>query len=222
MVLMRNPWVLSGDGKGAFYEKPISEIVVGEYVSNINKTESNEVVFIEKYGKNVSSQDWIYSPNPDIEPFATVNHMLKSGDEWVAVKPDLYPWLDVCQKLENSLVKELKNKEVYNLWVSGDGTYRVNGYGTHSIMFDGGFMRNAYDQKIIKYSDVYKLMHEFTGPKFKILHGSFLVNRIFGKINFPIANKLFAYILLANDQTLRKKLVLILMKVLTKIGGLLK
>ena len=25
-----------------------------------------------------------------------------------------------------------------NLWVSGDGTYIVNGYGTHSIMYDGG------------------------------------------------------------------------------------
>ena len=89
-------------------------------------------------------------------------------------------------------------------------------------MFDGGFMRNAYDQKVIKYEDVLKLMDEFTGPKLEILHGAFLINKIFGKVNFPVANKLFAYISLANDDTLRKKFVLILMKVLTKIGGLLK
>ena len=29
-------------------------------------------------------------------------------------------------------------EEFYNLWVTGDGTYIVNGYGTHSIMYDGG------------------------------------------------------------------------------------
>ena len=203
---MRNPWVLQGSGKGAFYEKPISEVVVGEYVSSADKTTSNEVVFIEKYNKNQSNQDKLYSPDPDIEPFATVNHMLKKGDEWVAVKTDLYPWLDVCQKLENALIKELKNEEVYNLWVSGDGTYCVNGY----------------DQKIITYKDVLNLLKEFTVKRRKILHGAFLVNKMFGKVNFPIANKLFAYILLANGQTTRKKLILILMDVLTKFGGLLK
>ena len=89
-------------------------------------------------------------------------------------------------------------------------------------MFDGGFMRNAYDQKVIKYEDVLKLMREFSDEKTEILHGAFLINKIFGKVNFPVANKLFAYILLADDDTLRKKFVLLLMRVLTKIGGLLK
>ena len=65
-------------------------------------------------------------------------------------------------------------------------------------------------------------MHEFTSEKSEILHGAYLINKIFGKVNFPITNKLFAYILLADDDTLRKKFVLVLMKVLTKIGGLLK
>jgi len=145
--------------------------------------------------------------------------MVKKDGEWIAVDNELYPWLDVCQKLEDTLVEELKGENVYNLWVTGDGTYNVNGYGTHSIMFDGGFMRNAYDQKIITYKDVLSLMKEFTVKKKEVLHGAFLVNKIFGRVNFPIANKLFAYILLADDGTLRKKLVLILMKVLTKIGG---
>ena len=220
MVLMRNPWVLSGSGKGAFYEKAISDVVIGDYVSSIDKTTANEVVFIEKHDK---SMNWkLYSPDPDMKPFATINHMVKKDGEWVAVDNELYPWLDVCQKLEDTLVAELKGESVYNLWVTGDGTYNVNGYGTHSIMFDGGFMRNAYDQRVITYKDVLNLMKEFTVKKKEVLHGAFLVNKIFGKVNFPIANKLFAYILLADDETLRKKLVLVLMKVLTKIGGLLK
>ena len=217
---MQSTWTFKGDGSDS-YELPISEVKVGDHVLNLDKTESNEVVFVEKFDKNVSSQDWIYSPNPDIEPFATANHMLFKDGKWVAVENDLYPWLDKCEKLENALIKELKNEEVYNLWVTGDGTYNVNGYGTHSIMFDGGFMRNAYDQKVIKYEDVLKLIYEFSGEKSEILHGAFLLNKILGKVNFPIANKLFAYILLTNDDTVRKKFVLILMKVLTKIGGLL-
>jgi hypothetical protein len=40
--------------------------------------------------------------------------------------------------------------KVYNLWVTGDGTYIVNGYGTHSIMFDGGWMRLAYEQDLME------------------------------------------------------------------------
>ena len=62
----------------------------------------------------------------------------------------------------------------------------------------------------------------FSDEKTEILHVAFLINKIFGKVNFPVANKLFAYILLADDDTLRKKFVLLLMRVLTKIGGLLK
>ena len=148
--------------------------------------------------------------------------MIFKDGKWVVVDNDLYPWLDKCEKLENAIIDEIKGEDVYNLWVTGDGTYNVNGYGTHSIMFDGGFMRNAYDQKIISYEDVLKLMQEFTGEKSEILHGAFLLNKIFGRANFPVANKLFAYILLADDDTLRKKFALILIKVLTKIGGSLK
>ena len=218
---MQSTWTFNGDGSDS-YEIPISEVKVGDHVLNLDKTESNEVVFVEKYDKNVSNQDWIYSPNLDIEPFATVNHMLFKDGKWVVVENDLYPWLDKCEKLENAIIDEIKGEDVYNLWVTGDGTYNVNGYGTHSIMFDGGFMRNAYDQKVIKYEDVFKLMYEFSDEKTEIQHGAFLLNNIFGKVNFPVANKLFAYISLANDDTLRKKFVLILMKVLTKIGGLLK
>ena len=214
---MQSPWTFKGDGSDS-YELPILEVKVGDHVLNVDKTKSNEVVFIEKQEFEGS----IYSPDSNLKPFATLNHMLLKDGKWVVVENDLYPWLDKCEKLENALIKELKNEEVYNLWVTGDGTYNVNGYGTHSIMFDGGFMRNAYDQKVIKYEDVLKLMYEFSDEKTEILHGAFLLNKIFGKVNFPVANKLFAYISLANNDTLRKKFVLILMKVLTKIGGLLK
>ena len=217
---MQSTWTFKGDGSDS-YELPISEVKVGDHVLNVDKTKSNEVVFVEKIDSEGSERS-VYSPDSNVKPFATVNHMLFKDGKWVVVENDLYPWLDKCEKLENAIIDEIKGEDVYNLWVTGDGTYNVNGYGTHSILFDGGFMRNAYDQKVIKYEDILKLMYEFSNEKSEILHGAFLLNKILGKVNFPIANKLFAYILLTNDDTLRKKFVLILMKVLTKIGGLLK
>ena len=79
-----------------------------------------------------------------------------------------------------------------------------------------------YDQKIIKYEDVLKLTGEFSDEKTEIMHGAFLLNQIFGKINLSVTNKLFVYFLLSDDDTLRKKFALLLMKIFTKIGGLLK
>jgi hypothetical protein len=38
---------------------------------------------------------------------------------------------------------------VYNLWTDGDGTYTVNGYGTTSIIGDGGVLRLCVDRNTI-------------------------------------------------------------------------
>jgi hypothetical protein len=54
------------------------------------------------------------------------------------------------------------------------------------------------------------------------MHGAFILNTIFGKVNLSVTNKLFVYFLLADDDTLRKKFALLLMKIFTKLGGLLK
>jgi hypothetical protein len=121
-------------------EKPISEINVGDYVINKDGTSGNQVVFIEKH---VDTFTEIYSPTLEFKPFATTNHMLYKDGQWIVVDNYLYAWLDECQTIENAIIEPVGNQEVYNLWVTGDGTYTVNGYGTHSIMFDGGFMRNA-------------------------------------------------------------------------------
>ena len=147
---------------------------------NKDKTEANKVVFVEK--KPTRSD--LYSPVDTIKPFSTPNHMLYVDGEWVVLDKDLYPWLDDCKLVSNPVIdKSGLCKEVYNLWVTGDGSYIVNGYGTHSIMFDGGWMRNCYDQGLLGYDDVMKLMSEFSSEKPNLLYGSFLVNRLLGKVN---------------------------------------
>ena len=186
---------------------------------NKDKTEANKVVFVEK--QSSAGQD-LYSPTDTLKPFATTNHMLYVDGKWVVVDKDLYPWLDDCELVSNPVIdKSGLDKEVYNLWVTGDGSYIVNGYGTHSIMFDGGFMKNAHDQGLLEYNDVINLMSEFTEDKSNLLYGSFLVNRLLGKVNVKLLNRLWVNILCADDSTKRKKLAHLTMRILQKIARLI-
>ena len=151
--------------------------------------------------------------------------MLYKDGEWVAVTHDHYPWLDhlsVENVPESHVIHSIGERDLYNLWVTGDGTYIVNGYGTHSIMFDGGWMRNSYDQGLLKYEDVMNLMHEYAENKKDLLYGSFLVNRLLGKVNVKLLNRLWVYMLCADDSTNRKKLSHLTMRILQKIRRLIK
>ena len=218
---MRSPTIiLSGDSPTE--EKPISEVKVGDYVMNKDQTEANKVVFVEK--RSASDKE-LYSPFPDEKPFATKNHMLYVDGKWVNADGNVYPWLDDCKKITTNhpdAIESAGDQVVYNLWVTGDGSYIVNGYGTHSIMFDGGFMKNAHDQGLLGYDDVLLLMEEFTEQKPDLLYGSFLVNRLLGKVNIKLLNRLWVNILCAEDSTKRKKAAHLAMRVLQKIGGLFK
>ena len=204
---------------GDLTEKPISQVKVGEYVMNKDKTEANEVVFVEKFpsGTKVGK---LYTPVKGGEPFATSNHMLEVDGKWVLVTHPVYPWLEYlkCENApESTVIHSIGDTELYNLWVSGDGTYIVNGYGTHSIMFDGGWMVNCYKQGLLDQEGVMDLMNYYTGEKPELLHGSFLVNRLLGKVNVKLLNRLWIYMLCADDSTTRKKLSHLTMRVLQKI-----
>ena len=218
-VVMRSPTiVLSGDSPTE-ETKPISEVVVGDYVMNKDKTEANKVVFVEKTS---ASDKKLYAPKSDEKPFATKNHMLYVDGKWVHADGDQYPWLEDCELVSNAVIEPGGEQVVYNLWVTGDGSYIVNGYGTHSIMFDGGFMKNAHEQGLLGYDDVLLLMNEFTEEKPDLLYGSFLVNRLLGKVNVRLLNKLWVNVLCAEDSTKRKKFAHLSMRILQKIGGLIK
>ena len=184
---------------------------------NKDKTEANKVVFVEKFPADIIKDKKLYSPTKDGKPFATSNHMLYIDGKWVAADKDLYPWLDDCELVSDPVIEPVGNRDIYNLWVTGDGSYIVNGYGTHSIMFDGGFMKNAHDQGLLGYDDVLLLMEEFTEQKPDLLYGSFLVNRLLGKVNVKLLNRLWVNILCSEDSTKRKKAAHLVMKILQKI-----
>ena len=197
--------------------KKISEIKVGDLVSNMDGTAQNKVVFVEKHPDYEKHPD-LYSPTDEIKPFATINHPLFVDGLWSCVEVDLYPWLDSQKPLRDVNIEPTGNQELYNLWVTGDGTYIVNGYGTHSIMYDGGFLKNCFNQKIISYEGVLSFMKEYTHDNPKLLHGSFKLNKLLGKFNIKILNRLWIYLLHSPKESKRKKMVHLVMKYLQ--GGI--
>ena len=213
MITLESNVEIDGENKKVYYEKPISEINVGEYVVNKDKSQLNKVEFIEKLEKT----DWdLYSPVNTIEPFATINHPLWLDGEWVAVDVDLYPWLDRPRPLRDAKTEPVGDRIVYNLWVSGDGTYIANGYGAHSIMFDGGFMKNAYHDKILSYDQVISMYRKYAYGKKELLTGAFILNRFLGKLNYKLLNRLVAFFMLAPEGTKRLSITHKLMKFLQR------
>ena len=200
---------------GDLVERPISEIKVGDYVINKDRTSKNKVTFIEEHNPSLKDPD-LYSPKENIPPFATTNHPLFVDGEWVAVDVDLYPWLGKQRPLRDANIEETGNRKLYNLWLSGDGTYNVNGFGTHSIMFDGGFMKNCFAQGLLTHDEVMSLMRSYTYGETDLVTGAFLLNKLLGKVNLKVLNKFVIYCLRGNDTSKRKKIIHKIMKLLQR------
>jgi hypothetical protein len=183
---------------------------------NKDRTKANKVVFVQKHSPADQHPD-VYSPSSEIDPFATLHHPLFIDGEWVAVKTNYFPWLEKNKPVTNPIIESLGDRELYNLWVTGDGTYIVNGYGTHSIMYDGGFMKNCFVQGLMNHDEVMKLMREYTHEKTDLMVGAFLLNRICGRL--PWFTKVVLNFMNASDKSLRKKIVHYLMKTLQKKYG---
>jgi hypothetical protein len=197
-------------------ERSMCKIKIGDYVVNKDRTATNKVTFIEEHAASEKNPD-LFSPNEKIPPFATINHPLFVDGEWVAVDVDTHPWLEKPKPLRDVNLENAGTRDLYNLWVTGDGTYIVNGYGTHSIMHDGGFMKNCFVQGLMNHDEVMKLMREYTHEKTDLMVGAFLLNRICGRL--PWFTKVVLNFMNANDKSLRKKIVHYLMKTLQKKYG---
>lgn len=160
----------------------ISEVKVGDRVYNYNKTAINEVKFVEI--ADSSYFNGLYSPNKKIKPFATTNHPLYIDGKLSSLDPKntkkWYPWLGETNPI-NALKHPIEVEKVYNLWVDGDGTYIVNGFGTTSIIGDGGLLRLGIEQKIITMEEATKMIMYYTEKSTNISYGAYILNDIFGK-----------------------------------------
>ena len=175
--------------------KKIVDVQIGDRVYNYNRTAINTVKFIERVQD--SRWEYLYSPEPGFEPFATIHHPIYINGRLSSVYPndcyDLYPWLGKTQAIDIAKIIPAKGQWVYNLWVDGDGTYTANGYGTTSIMGSGDFLRRSADQGFLTPEQVVEIMEFFTTRGKYIQYGGYLVNKILGAINKPLVDRLFSW-----------------------------
>ena len=83
-------------------------------------------------------------------------------------------------------------------------------------MFDGGFMKNAYNDKILSYDQVISMYRKYAYGKKELLTGAFILNRFLGKLNYKLLNRLVAFFMLAPEGTKRLSITHKLMKFLQR------
>jgi hypothetical protein len=181
----------------------IDRIVVGDRVYNYNKTSVNTVMFIES--ASAIDYEYLYAPGNNT-PFATINHPLYINNELYSTDPkqtkEFYPWLEDARQIKDYRIEKATDKPVYNLWVDGDGTYRVNQYGTTSIIGDGGLLRVCAEQGLISHDRITELLIQYTKAGPDTVLGAYTVNKYFGKLNIKILNRILARIFKTNKSHL--------------------
>ena len=199
-------------------EKPISEVKVGDHVMNKDMKSTNKVVFLETHAAGIDPDENLYSPNDKLKPFATENHPLFINGEWVAVDHKFAPWMEKynIQEIKDPILEKCGLQKLYNIWVDGDGTYIVNKIGTHSGLYDGGWMRQVWEQGLMSHEDVINFIYEYSREKYELMHGAFLLSRLLGRFNNKLLNRFGVYMIKCDDSCIRKKISEFIMKLLQR------
>lgn len=171
-------------------KRKISEIKIGDIVLATDMRSWNEVLYVETIP--ASHHEFLYSPSVDIEPFITNNHPIYIDNQLTVPFNNTvdYPWLKGVKKVKPQRVCATPDEPVYNLWLSGDATYIVNGFGTTSIVGDGGFIRKALTRGFVSHDAGMTLVHSFASTD---VYGSYLMNKFIGFIDVKPINSLIVY-----------------------------
>ena len=200
--------------------KPIKDVQVGDLVFNRHKTASNRVTFVEKTTDDRFG--YLYSISVDEEPFITVNHPMYIDDELSSVYPErtynAYPWLGMTKQLIPDRMVPATGQDVYNLWVTGDGTFIVNGYGTTSIMGDGGWARLLADQGISTPERVSEVLQEMATSGKEVSYGAYLCNKVLGKLDIKIVNKVLGKVMDSKENTRSRRAIKYMFKLVGKVA----
>lgn len=202
--------------------KNIEDVILGDRVYNHDRTQINTVVFLEQALDSIWAE--LYSPSPEFAPFATVNHPLYIDGQLSVIDPDqhfeLYPWLGRAAKLIPDKVIPAQGRPVYNLWVDGDHTYVVNGYGTTSIIDDGAFMRQAYEYGYTTHAETLGILHTHSNNGRALRVGSYYVNHVLGLLDVKPLTKFIAHTLIG-PETLVKRTLFVGLRLVGLIAGLI-
>ena len=89
-------------------------------------------------------------------------------------------------------------------------------------MFDGGWLRHSYEQGLLEHKEVMKTIVEFgqfAADQPDLMYGAFLLNKLVGKVNIKLLNKIGVYVLCSDESSRRKKIAHKVMRLLAKFGG---
>jgi subtilase family serine protease len=175
-------------------EKRIDEIKIGDYVVNKDRKALNRVWYVEE-GLDTDFHQ-LYSPD-DREPFITINHPIYIDNKLTTPNPEsnyeIYPWLGMNERLDPTKIVNATGQKVYNLYVDGDETFIVNGYGTHSIMGPAKPLTGVMNRGLITNNDV-KYIHDSFLVNNNRGYGGYLLLKILEKINCPPVDNFLAKI----------------------------
>ena len=165
---------------------PIADVKLGDRVWNHNHTDINTVRFIEVVNNTFD----LYSPDTSLAPFVTVNHPLYIAGQLCSVieNSNYENWLGPMRRLIPAAIVHAPVCRVYNLWVTGDNTYRVNGYGTTSIMGDGAWLSSAFERGLLTQCEVLDIAG-ICSLNNNRQHGAIIVNRVLRNVVSSLINK---------------------------------
>ena len=199
-----NTLVTMADGS----TKQICNVQIGDLVYNHNQTKINRVVFVEKQIDN--SFGFLYSPDQQHKPFATANHPLYINGKLSSLAPEKiynsYPWLGKTELIETTNISPADGSTVYNLWTDGDHTFTVNGYGTTTIVADGGVLRLMTEQGLISSDRASGLLISFDGLGKHTVYGLYALSRVLGKADIKLVNKLTAWVFADDSKPVAQKM----------------
>jgi hypothetical protein len=187
--------------------KPICDVKIGDRVFNFDGTQINQVLFVEQ--ATDTSFGFLYSPDHTHAPFATANHPLYINGRLSSLDPEKthcsYPWLGRTEALETTNTAPAAGSTVYNLWTSGDHTFTVNGYGTTSMVGDGGVLRLMVEQALISNSRASELLISFDGLGKHTVYGLYALSQVLAKIDVKLINKLIAGVFADDSRPVAQK-----------------
>jgi hypothetical protein len=188
--------------------KQIRDVKIGDLVYNYNQTKINCVLFVEKQVDN--SFGFLYSPDQQHEPFATANHPLYINGRLSSLAPEQiynsYPWLGRTELIETTNISPADGSTVYNLWTDGDHTFVVNGYGTTTVVADGGVLRLMVEQGLMSGDRASGLLISFDGLGKHTVYGLYALSQMLGKLNIGLVNKLVAWVFTDDSRPVAQKM----------------
>lgn len=191
--------------------KNIEDVIVGDTVLSADGKTVNTVKYVEHSLTQGTSYQNFYAPR-GITPFATENHPIVVEGKWVSanskLSQKLYPWIETGQ-LEEFDMEPTDNQIVWNLWVSGDHTYQVNGFGTNSLVDDGGWLRISVEQGYMTKEQITAVTHGVSNSSSAVAYGALILSNLVADLDRPWLTKYVADMMLGNTSRMPMDLAII-------------